>query len=75
MVFSGDVLLADGPALHEGEFRDFAAQLSAIGEKLLTLPGKTRVLPGHGGEITVSAAEKLFDSWVSAGPQAPDLAE
>lgn len=69
VVFSGDVLLAKGPGLHDGEFPNFSAQLSAIGEHILTLPGRTRVLPGHGEEITVSAAEKRFDSWVSAGPQ------
>jgi glyoxylase-like metal-dependent hydrolase (beta-lactamase superfamily II) len=65
---SGDVLLADGPAPHAGDFPNFSAQLSAIGEQILTLPGQTRVLPGHGEEILVSAAEKRFDSWVSAGP-------
>jgi glyoxylase-like metal-dependent hydrolase (beta-lactamase superfamily II) len=68
-VFSGDVLLADGPAPHEGEYPDFPAQLSAIGEHLLTLPAGTRVLPGHGQETTVAAAQKRFDAWVSAGPQ------
>jgi hypothetical protein len=26
------------------------------------------VLPGHGEETTVAAAEKSFDSWVTAGP-------
>jgi glyoxylase-like metal-dependent hydrolase (beta-lactamase superfamily II) len=67
-VFSGDVLLADGPAPHDGEFPDFPAQLTAIGEHLLTLPDATRVLPGHGEEITVAAAERRFDSWVTAGP-------
>jgi glyoxylase-like metal-dependent hydrolase (beta-lactamase superfamily II) len=67
VVFSGDALLAAGPAPHDGEFPDFPGQLTAIGEQLLTLPGPTRVLPGHGEEITVAAAEKLFDSWASAG--------
>ncbi len=69
-VFSGDVLLAGGPALYCGEFQDFPGQLTAIGEHLLTLPGDTRVLPGHGAETTVAAAEKRFDSWVSGGPEA-----
>jgi glyoxylase-like metal-dependent hydrolase (beta-lactamase superfamily II) len=68
VVFSGDTLLAAGPAPHDGEFPDFPGQLTAIGEQLLTLPGQTRVLPAHGDEITVAAAEKLFDSWVAAGP-------
>jgi glyoxylase-like metal-dependent hydrolase (beta-lactamase superfamily II) len=70
VVFSGDVVLAGGPSPHGGEFPNFSAQLSAIGEHILTLPAQTRVLSGHGEEITVAAAEKRFDSWVAAGPQA-----
>jgi glyoxylase-like metal-dependent hydrolase (beta-lactamase superfamily II) len=71
-VFTGHTLLATGPATHDGEFPDFAGQLSAIGEQLLTLPAGTRVLPGSGDEITVAAAEKMFDSWVAAGPVVRD---
>jgi glyoxylase-like metal-dependent hydrolase (beta-lactamase superfamily II) len=69
-VFTGDALLAAGPAAHEGEFPDFPGQLTAIGERLLALPPRTRVLPGHGEETTISAATKRFDSWVTAGPAA-----
>ena len=68
VVFTGDALLATGPAAHEGEYRDFPGQLTAIGERLLGLPPRTRVLPGHGEETTISAATKRFDSWVTAGP-------
>ena len=68
VVFAGDSVAADGPVLHDGDYTDFPAQLSAIGEHLLTLPGPTRVLPGHGEETTVSAIQKKFDSWVNAGP-------
>jgi glyoxylase-like metal-dependent hydrolase (beta-lactamase superfamily II) len=64
-VVTGDVMLAAGPARHGGTFPDFPAQLSAIGEKVLTLPSGTRVLPGHGDETTVAAAGKLFDAWVA----------
>jgi glyoxylase-like metal-dependent hydrolase (beta-lactamase superfamily II) len=71
VVFAGDVLSADGPVPHENEFPDFARQLSSIGGYVLTLPGPTRVLPGHGDELTVSMAEKRFDSWVTAGPGSP----
>lgn len=69
-VFTGDVLSSTGPVAHDGEFPDFPGQLSSIGEHLLTLPGRTRVLPGHGSELTISAAEKRFDRWVAAGPNA-----
>jgi glyoxylase-like metal-dependent hydrolase (beta-lactamase superfamily II) len=72
VVFCGDALAADGPVPHAGEFPDFAAQLSAIGSELLTLPGSTRALPGHGEEITIAAAEKQFDGWVTAGPVTGD---
>lgn len=66
-VFTGDVLGADGPVPYENDFPDFPRQLSSIGERLLTLPGGTRVLPGHGAELTVSLADKSFDSWAAAG--------
>ena len=69
-VFTGDVVSASGPVAHEKEFPDFARQLSSIGAHVLTLPGQTRVLPGHGDEFTVTVAEKRFDSWVTAGPSA-----
>ncbi len=72
VVFTGDVMRADGPVPHDGEFPDFAGQMNAIGEYLLPLPSHTRVLPGHGGEITMAAAEKKFDSWFSAGPGLAD---
>ena len=70
VVFTGDTLLATGPAPHDGQYPDFPRQLTAIGEKLLDLPSGTRVLPGHGEESTVAAAAKRFDSWVTAGPSA-----
>ena len=72
VVFTGHTLLASGPVPHDGEFPDFAGQLTAIGEYLLTLPGSTRVLPGEGEQTTIAAAEKNFDSWVSAGPVPAD---
>jgi glyoxylase-like metal-dependent hydrolase (beta-lactamase superfamily II) len=69
-VFAGDVVSSAGPVPHEREYPDFARQLSSIGAYVLTLPGATRVLPGHGDEFTAAAAEKRFDSWVTAGPAA-----
>ena len=75
VVFSGDALVADGPAPHAGEYPDFPGQLNAIGQELLTLPPQVRVLPGHGEEITVETAGKRFDSWVTSGPHPGDLLE
>ena len=67
-VFTGDTLLASGPAPHDGAFPDFPRQLTAIGEKLLDLPPETRVLPGHGEESSIGDTVKRFDDWVTAGP-------
>ena len=66
VVFTGDTLAAGGPVPHEGTFTDFPGQLTAIGEHLLDLPRPTRVLPGHGDEITIGDAAKRFDGWVTA---------
>ena len=68
VVFTGDALAAGGPVPHDGGFPDFPSQLTAIGERLLDLPARTRVLPGHGEELTIADASKRFDGWVSAGP-------
>ena len=61
-------VVTHGPVPHDGIFTDFARQLTAIGERLLDLPPATRVLPGHGEEITIGDAVKRFDGWVTAGP-------
>jgi len=68
IVFTGDTLAAIGPVPHDGEYPDFARQLTAIGERLLDLPPATRVLSGHGEETTIGDAAKRFDGWVTAGP-------
>jgi glyoxylase-like metal-dependent hydrolase (beta-lactamase superfamily II) len=67
-VFTGDSVGTAGPVPHDGEFTDFARQLSSIGASILTLDGKTKILPGHGDETTVAVVERRFDSWVAAGP-------
>ena len=74
VVFTGHVLVAGGPVAQDGEFYDYAGQLTAIGEHLLDLPSGTRVLPGHGEETTIAEAEKKFDSWVAAGSDPSSLA-
>ncbi|HTZ93367.1 MAG TPA: MBL fold metallo-hydrolase [Streptosporangiaceae bacterium] len=65
--FTGDVVSENGPVPHEDGFPNWGRQLDAIGAHVLTLPPETRLLPGHGGELTVADAEKRFNSWVSAG--------
>jgi glyoxylase-like metal-dependent hydrolase (beta-lactamase superfamily II) len=67
-VFTGDVVTASGPVAREDGYPDFSRQLSSIGGQVLTLPAGTRVLPGHGEELTVAVVEQNFDAWVAAGP-------
>lgn len=67
--FTGDVVNTDGPVPHEDEFPNWGRQLDAIGAQILTLPADTRLLPGHGEELTVDVAEKRFNGWVAAGQQ------
>ena len=62
-VFTGDTLFAGGvgrtdlPCSSEGGTLAWEVLMSSIREKLLTLPGDTVVLPGHGPATTI-AAEK-----------------
>jgi glyoxylase-like metal-dependent hydrolase (beta-lactamase superfamily II) len=66
-VFSGDVVTGDGPVPRHDGFPNWGKQIDAIGAQILTLPADTRILPGHGDELTVAAAEKRFNAWVAAG--------
>jgi glyoxylase-like metal-dependent hydrolase (beta-lactamase superfamily II) len=57
----------NGPVPRKDGFPNWGKQLDAIGAQVLTLPADTRILPGHGEELTVAVAEKRFNSWVAAG--------
>jgi glyoxylase-like metal-dependent hydrolase (beta-lactamase superfamily II) len=73
VLFSGDVVTENGPVPREDGFPNWSKQLDAIGAQVLTLPAATRILPGHGDELTVAAAEKRFNSWAAAGQDAGTL--
>jgi glyoxylase-like metal-dependent hydrolase (beta-lactamase superfamily II) len=72
VVFTGDVVTEDGPVPRRDGFPNWGKQLDAIGAQVLTLPAATRILPGHGDELTVEIAEKRFNSWVAAGQDLAD---
>ena len=75
VAFTGDVVSGAGPVPHSGGFPDWGRQLDAIGAHVLTLPLETRLLPGHGEELTVALADKSFNAWYSAGPELGDSDE
>jgi glyoxylase-like metal-dependent hydrolase (beta-lactamase superfamily II) len=58
IVFGGDVLFAGGVGRWDLPGGSARTLLSGIREKLLSLPGDTRVLPGHGPETTVAEERK-----------------
>lgn len=66
-VFTGQTLGSAGPGSVEGAHGDFPTLLTSIGERLLTLPGPTRVLPARGEETTIAAQDQDFDTWVADG--------
>jgi len=57
VLFQGSIGRTDLPG---GEFNEL---LSSIKDKLMKLPGNTRVMPGHGSETTLSQ-EKSFNIYL-----------
>ncbi len=53
LVFSGDALFRGSIGRTDRPFGDHAALLRSIRQRLLTLPPRTRVLPGHGPETRI----------------------
>ena len=66
VVFGGDVLFAGSIGRTDFPGGDFQSLVANIRQKLFTLPGDTRVLPGHGPETTV-AVERETNPWVGGG--------
>lgn len=67
VVFTGDTLFKGGPGATGRSFSDFPTILNSISDELLTLPGETRVLPGHGEETTIGDEEDDYSDWVERG--------
>jgi glyoxylase-like metal-dependent hydrolase (beta-lactamase superfamily II) len=55
MVFSGDTLFNGGPGATGRSYSDLPTLEASIRDRLLGLPGATRVLTGHGEETTIGA--------------------
>jgi len=66
VAFTGDALFAGAVGRTDLCGGDEAALLASIRDKLLTLPGATRVFPGHGPPTTI-ADEKLHNPFLNAG--------
>ena len=64
VVFSGDTLFAGGPGATGRSFSDFPTIIASIRDRLLVLPGATRVLTGHGDETTIAAEGPHLPDWL-----------
>jgi glyoxylase-like metal-dependent hydrolase (beta-lactamase superfamily II) len=64
VVFSGDTLFKGGPGATGRSFSDFPTIIESIRNRLLVLPGSTRVLTGHGDETTIAAEAPHLPEWV-----------
>ncbi len=67
IVVSGDTLFQGGPGATGRSYSDFPTILDSISRQLLELPGRTRVLTGHGAETTIAAESAGYDDWVARG--------
>ncbi|WP_017613595.1 MBL fold metallo-hydrolase [Nocardiopsis salina] len=64
VVLSGDTVRSGEPGMVGDTYLDYTTQLASIGEKLLSLPPETRLLPDSGPATTAAAEGRNFDSWV-----------
>ncbi|WP_312459588.1 MBL fold metallo-hydrolase [Proteiniclasticum sp.] len=63
LLFSGDVLFQNSVGRTDLPGGNIEELLYSIKEKLMKLPGETRVFPGHGPETTL-AMEKAFNGYL-----------
>ena len=67
VLFSGDTLFKGGPGATGRSFSDYPTIVASIRDRLLVLPGDTRVLTGHGDETTIGDEAPHLDEWLQ-GP-------
>lgn len=66
-VLSGDTLFQGGPGATRWEYSSFPEILSSIDRQLFTLPGTTRVLPGHGDSTSIELEVPAMEAWRTRG--------
>jgi glyoxylase-like metal-dependent hydrolase (beta-lactamase superfamily II) len=68
VLFSGDTLFNGGPGATGRSFSDFPTIIGSIRDRLLVLPGSTRVLTGHGDETTIGDEAPHLPDWIRDHP-------
>lgn len=67
ILISGDTLFPGGPGNTKRPNGDFDAIITAIRDKLFTLPDDTKVYPGHGKSTTVGTERPQLQEWIDRG--------
>ena len=67
VVFTGDTLFQGGPGTTGRSFSDFGTIIASIRDRLLTLPGRTTVLTGHGDDTSIAEEAPHLDEWIARG--------
>ena len=70
-LISGDTLFPGGPG-YTRSAEAFKQVMESVRTRLLTLPGGTAVLPGHGADTTIGASEQEYAAF-AAKPHPGDL--
>jgi len=65
-VLTGDTLFPGGPGLTGWPLSDFPTILASV-RRLLDLPARTVVHPGHGPDTTVGTERPALPSWAARG--------
>ncbi|AWI27762.1 MBL fold metallo-hydrolase [Streptomyces tirandamycinicus] len=66
-VLTGDTLFQGGPGATGRSFSDFPTIIDSIRGRLLTLPPRTLVRPGHGETTTIGAEAPHLQEWIDRG--------
>ncbi|GAB3496591.1 MBL fold metallo-hydrolase [Nocardiopsis coralliicola] len=66
-LFSGDTLFQGGPGATGRSYSDFPAIIASIRDRLLVLPGDTRVLTGHGPSTAIGDEKPHLQEWIDRG--------
>lgn len=66
-LFSGDTLFNGGPGATGRSYSDFPTIVESIRQRLLTLPERTEVHPGHGGGTVIGEEKPHVQEWIDRG--------
>jgi glyoxylase-like metal-dependent hydrolase (beta-lactamase superfamily II) len=66
-LFSGDTLFRGGPGATGRSYSDFPTIIESIRRRLLVLPGRTRVHPGHGDDTSIGQEAIDLQTWIERG--------